>query len=475
MNDPEERPAMLAQHIFTAVADDLARRCRGELIGPDHADYDAARRVWNGEIDRRPALIVRCAGTADVQAAVDAARTHGLPLAVRGGGHSARGHGTCDDGIVADLSPMSAVAVDPQARIARAGAGATWGDFDAATQAHGLAVTGGRFSTTGIAGLTLGSGSGWLERKCGLTADSLVSAEVVTADGRVLRAGEEENADLFWGLRGGSGNFGVVTEFEFRLHEVGPIVYGGLMASTPDRAGRILRYVRELMADAPDDLGLAVAFISAPPEPFVPPEMHFQPLVGVVVCWTGGIVEGEGALATLREVAQPVMDMVQPMPYTALQSMLDAGGPHGIHAYMKAEFLDELSDAAIDELVAHGAARPGPFVQLLIEPMGGAIGRVPEDAMALGRRDVPWCYHAISMWMDPSPEAAAAHVAWTRELAADLVPHTVDGVYLNYTSDEGEERVRASYGAERYARLVALKDKYDPGNLFRLNQNIAPS
>jgi hypothetical protein len=357
----------------------------------------------------------------------------------------------------------------------RAEAGLTWGEFDAATQEHGLAVTGGRFSTTGIAGLTLGSGSGWLERKCGLTADNLISIELVTADGRVVRASADENPELFWGLRGGGGNFGVVTTFEYRLHQVGPLIYGGMLVSLPDRAETILKFMRDYMRDAPKDLGAGIAFISAPPEPFVPPEMHFKPIIGMVICWTGDHEAGERVLAPIREAAQPVMDMVQPMPYTALQSMLDAGGAYGTRGYMKAEFLEDLGDEAIAKLTKHGADRPGPLVQLLLEPMGGAIGEVGENDTALGRRDVRWCYHALSMWMEPDQETADRHVAWAKGLAADLAPETTTGVYLNYTSDQGDERVRSTYGPVKYDRLVALKDEYDPANLFRLNQNIKPS
>jgi FAD/FMN-containing dehydrogenase len=467
---------MTEQLLTPAAVEELARGFGGELIGPEHTGYDSARAVWNGMFDHEPALVARCGGTDDVIAAVAFGRENGLPIAVRGGGHSPGGYSTCEAGLVIDLSPMKAIRVDTAAKTARAEAGMTWGEFDAATQQHGLAVTGGRFSTTGIAGLTLGSGSGWLERKCGLTADNLLSAQVVTADGRLLTAGEGENQELFWGLRGGSGNFGIVTEFTYRLHDVGPLIYGGMLVALPDRAEAILRWARDEMPDAPDDLGLGVAFVSAPPEPFVPAEMHFKPVMGVIVCWTGDHAEGERVLAPLREVAQPVMDMVQPMPYTALQSMLDAGGPHGIHAYMKAEFLPELSDEAIGTLVRHGSARPGPMAQLLMEPMGGAISRIGEDATALGRRDVPWCFHALSLWMDDGEQATTdAHVAWAKELGAAMEPYTTTGVYLNYTSDEGEERVRSTYGPEKYARLVALKDQYDPENVFRLNQNIKPS
>ena len=466
---------MATQKLVPEVMDDLAGRFRGELVLPGDAGYDDARSVWNGMIDRRPALIARCTSTADVVAAVDAARASGLTVSVRGGGHSVTGHATCDDGIVIDLSPMKHVVVDAEAQTARADGGLTWGEFDAATQEHGLAVTGGRFSTTGIGGLTLGSGSGWLERKCGLSADNLLSAEVVLADGSVVTAGPDENADLFWGLRGGGGNFGIVTCFEYRLHLVGPIIYGGMLLSAPDRAGDILRCFRDLMEGAPDDLGGAVAFISAPPEPFVPEAARGKPAVGVVICWTGDHDEGERIVAPLREAAQPVADLVGPMPYAALQSMLDAGGPKGVRAYMKAEFLEDLGDEVVDKLADHGLQPPGPMTQLLIEPMGGAISRVREQDTALGRRDTAWCYHAIALWMDPGQEAQDAHFAWARGISQDLAPHTRPGVYLNYTSDEGEARVQSSYGEERYARLVALKDAYDPTNLFALNQNIRPS
>jgi FAD binding domain/Berberine and berberine like len=447
----------------------------GQLLRESDEGYEQARKVWNGSIDRRPALIARCRSVDDVCAAVRFGRQSGLTLAVRGGGHSAQGYGTWDDALVVDLAPMKGIEIDPSSRTARAQAGLTWGEFDKATQDHALAVTGGRFSTTGIAGLTLGSGSGWLERRCGLTSDNLISAEVVTADGVVVTASAEENPDLLWGLRGGGGNFGIVTSFTYQLHAIGPMIYGGMMVSLPDRGPAILRFLREYMADAPDDLGLGAAFISAPPEPFVPQEMHFAPIFGLVVCWTGDTDEGERILAPIREVAEPVMDMVQPLPYLALQSMLDAGGPPGTRAYMKAEFLPELSDQVIDKLSAHGGSRPGPMVQLLLEPMGGAISRVDTGDTALGVRDVPWCYHALSLWLDPDEAAGSAHVAWARELAQDLAPDTTAGVYLNFTSDVGDDRVREMYGPERYAKLVALKDRYDPQNVFRLNQNIRPS
>ncbi|HEY7630305.1 MAG TPA: FAD-binding oxidoreductase [Thermoleophilaceae bacterium] len=445
----------------------------GEQLRPGDAGYDDARVVWNGLFDRHPALIARCLSTDDVVAAVNYGRENDLTIAVRSGGHSAAGHSSVDDGLVIDLTQMKRIDVDPETQITRCQPGLTWGEFDGATQMHGLATTGGRFSTTGIAGLLLGSGSGWLERKCGLTADNLISAEVVTADGSVVRCSAEENPDLFWGIRGGGGNFGIVTEFELKLHKIGPMIYGGLMGSSPDRAAEILAFMRDYMADAPEDLGAGVALISAPPLPVVPEEMHFQPVVGIVICWTGSKEEGEKVLAPIREVAQPALDMVGEMPYTVLQTMLDEGGPYGVRGYLKAEFIEELNDEAIEKLVAAGASRPGPMVQLLLEPLGGAIER--NEDTAISRRDVSWCYHALAMWMDPSQEAYDSHVAWTKDLTESMKPHTTTGVYLNFTSEDDEDRVRSTYDPEKYTRLVALKDKYDPQNLFRLNANIKPS
>jgi hypothetical protein len=445
----------------------------GEQIRPGDPGYDEARVLWNGLFDKHPALIARCTSTADVVAAVNYGRDNGLEIAVRSGGHSAAGHSSVDDGLVIDLSQMKRIDVDPDSQITRCQPGLTWGEFDGATQVHGLATTGGRFSTTGIAGLLLGSGSGWIERRCGLTADNLLSAEVVLADGSVVRASKDENPELFWGIRGGGGNFGIVTEFEIKLHKIGPMIYGGLLGCAPERAPEITRFLRDYMETAPDDLGVGIGFISAPPLPVVPEEMHFQPVCGLVICWTGTKEEGEKVLAPIREVAQPVLDMVQEMPYTVLQRMLDEGGPYGVRGYLKAEFISDLNEDAIAKLVDAGAKRPGPMVQLLLEPLGGQIAR--NEDTAISRRDVAWCYHALSMWMDPSEEAADAHVAWVKDLTETMKPHTTSGVYLNFTIDNDDDRVRKTFGEEKYARLQALKDKYDPQNLFRLNANIKPS
>jgi FAD/FMN-containing dehydrogenase len=456
--------------------DALRAAFQGELLSEDDGGYDEARKIFNGCFDRRPALIVRCTCTSDVQAAVDYARATDMTVSVKGGGHSAQGFAVWDESLMIDLSPMKGIDIDADAAVVKAQAGLTWGEFDAATQEHGLAITGGLFSTTGIAGITLGSGSGWLERRCGLTSDSLLSAEVVTADGSVVTASEEENPDLLWGLRGGNGNFGIVTSFTYRMHRIGPMIYGGMLVALPDRAAEVLRFLREFMADAPDDLNVTPAFVSAPPEPDVPEAMHFAPILGLVVCWTGPMEEGERMLAPVREVAQPVMDKVGPMPYTALQTMLDGSAPYGTRAYLKAEFLPELSDEAIKQLVRYGSDRPGPMVQLIVEPMGGAIDRVGADESALSR-DAAWCYHALAMWpQDNADEGVAeAHAAWAKGLSADIAEQTMDGVYLNFTSDDDGDRVRRTYGPERYARLLGLKDKYDPTNLFHLNPNIPPS
>jgi hypothetical protein len=453
----------------SSLIDDFA----GEQIRPGDPGYDEARVLWNGLFDKHPALIARCTSTADVVAAVNYGRDNGLEIAVRSGGHSAAGHSSVDDGLVIDLSQMKRIDVDPDSQITLCQPGLTWAEFDGATQVHGLATTGGRFSTTGIAGLLLGSGSGWIERKCGLTADNLLSAEVVLADGSVVRASKDENPELFWGIRGGGGNFGIVTEFEIKLHKIGPMIYGGLLGCAPERAPEITRFLRDYMETAPDDLGVGIGFISAPPLPVVPEEMHFQPVCGLVICWTGTKEEGEKVLAPIREVAQPVLDMVQEMPYTVLQGMLDEGGPYGVRGYLKAEFISDLNEDAIAKLVDAGAKRPGPMVQLLLEPLGGQIAR--NEDTAISRRDVSWCYHALSMWMDPSEEAADAHVAWVKDLTETMKPHTTSGVYLNFTIDNDDDRVRKTFGEEKYARLQALKDRYDPQNLFRLNANIKPS
>jgi FAD/FMN-containing dehydrogenase len=456
----------------TAIAE-LKGTFGGALLRSEEDGYDAARAIFNGMIDRRPAVIARCSGVADVIAAVRFARDNDLVIAVKGGGHGVPGYAVCEDGVMIDLSPMKGIWVDPRRKVARAQAGLTWGEFDRETQQFGLAVTGGRHPTTGIAGLTLGSGSGWLERKLGLTADNLISADLVTADGSFVTASEDENPDLFWGIRGGGGNFGIATSFEYRLHEIGPIVLGGMMAFPRAIAGDLVRVFRGLMDAAPDDLGAALAFITAPPEPFVPEEARGQPAVGAVICWTGDIEEGEKVIKPLRDLG-PVLDIVGPIPYAqGVQRLIEPGNPAGLQNYWKADFIDELTDEAIDALVGEINKAASPMTQLILEPLGGALARVDEDAMALGNRQAAFAYHCIATWDDPAEDDV--HVGWAKDLGNAMERFAVPGVYLNYTSDqENPERVRSTYGA-KYERLVALKDKYDPDNVFCLNPNIKPS
>jgi FAD/FMN-containing dehydrogenase len=455
-----------------ASLEGFAEGFRGALIQPGDGGYESARRVFNGMIDRRPALIARCTGVADVIAAVNFARENELLVAVRGGGHSVPGYGTCDSGIVIDLSSMRDIRVDPVARTARAQGGVTWGEFDRETQIFGLAVTGGRVSTTGIAGLTLGSGSGWLERRLGYTCDNLLSADVVLADGRFVTASESENADLFWGLRGGGGNFGVVTEFELRVHDVGPIVLGGMLLWPRERAAEVLHVWRALMEEAPDELGTGFAFITAPPEPFVPEHLRGQPAVGILVCYAGDVAAGQEAIGPLRQLG-PDLDLVQPMPYTVVQTLIDAPNQPGFQNYWKAEFLPELSNDAVDVLVERAALIRSPLTQLYIEPLGGAVARVGGDDTALGNRSARYAFHCETMWADPAE--ADTHIAWARGFAEAMQPFAVPGVYLNFTSDqEQEERVRSSYGP-KYERLAELKRRYDQDNFFSLNPNIRPA
>ncbi|MGH2994029.1 MAG: FAD-binding oxidoreductase [Solirubrobacterales bacterium] len=445
----------------------------GEIVASGDPSYDELRRGFNGIFDRRPALIARCAGATDVAAAVRFARERGLPASVYGGGHGVTGNAVCDDGVMIDLRPMKGIEIDPEARTCRVGAGLTWGELDAATQEHGLAVTGGRHPTTGVSGLTLGAGSGWIERKCGYTVDNLLSVEIVTADGRILTASESENPQLFWGTRGGGGNFGVVTAFELRLHPIGPTVLGGMLMYPAAMAAGVLANLRDVMADAPDEVGSGVALLTAPPEEFVPEPVRGEPVAGVIVCYAGPPEDGEEALRPLREFGPPAMDMVEPMPYIAIQRLIEDGYPAGMRNYWTGDFLGGLPEEAIEVMCRYHLSKPSPLTQILTLPGGGAAARVPDDAMALGSRGAPFNYHITSLWPDPADDEA--NIAWTRELAAELKPFTTGHAYLNFLGDEGEERVIAAFKPEAYARLTALKDRYDPENLFRFNQNIRPS
>ena len=424
-------------------------------------------------IDRRPALIARCHDAADVAAAVTFGRKSGMPVAVYGGGHGVTGNAVCTDGLVIDLRPMKGIEVNPVARTCRAEAGLTWGELDAATQEHGLAVTGGRVSSTGIAGLVLGSGSGWIERKYGFTVDSLLSVEIITADGQIRTASDTENPDLFWAIRGGGGNFGVVTSFKFRLHPLGPVVLGGMLMYPAPMAAAVIRNFRDFMANAPDEVGGAVALVTAPNEEFVPEPVRGQPVAGVVLCYAGSPEEGEKALQPLREFGPPPLDLVQPMPYVALQRLIDAGNQEGLRNYWTAEFLTGLPDDAVQQVTERHLTAPSPFTQVIIVAGGGAVARVPSGRTALGQRQAPFNIHVLSMWTDPADDDR--NIAWTREFGAMLKPYATGRVYLNYIGDEGTDRVRAAFGPEMYPKLQAVKDRYDPGNLFRLNQNIEPS
>jgi len=444
----------------------------GDVITPDHAEYETARRVWNGMIDKRPALIVRCTSAADVKHALAYARAEGLPIAVRGGAHNVAGNATVDDGIVIDLSRMKGIRIDAEKRLALAEPGLTWGEYDAATQAHGLATTGGLISTTGIAGFTLGGGIGWLMRRHGLTVDNLVAADLVTAEGETLRASESENKDLFWALRGGGGNFGIITRFEYRLHPV-PQVIGGLTLYPAVRAGSMLRFFRELTDSAPDELTLLFAFLTAPPEPFVPEHLRMKPVVAIVLCYTGDLGEGERIVRPIKSFGPPAVDLIGPMPYPALQSMLDAGAPSGMQNYWKACYLGSLSDAALDLLVEHCSRIRSPLSQVHLHHMGGAVARVAKDATAFVHRDAAFLMNIVGIWPDPAQNET--HIRWAREFADAMAPHTTGGVYVNFLGNEGEERVRAAYSEEGYDRLVEVKTKFDPNNVFHLNQNIKPS
>jgi FAD/FMN-containing dehydrogenase len=457
---------------LTETLEHLSAAFRGPLVTPSDPDYDQARSVWNAMVDRRPAVVARCTGPADVVAAVNYARENDLLTAVRGGAHSAAGKGTCDDGIVIDLSPMRGIRVDRDARMVRAQGGVTWGEFDRETQAFGLATPGGVVSTTGIAGLTLGGGFGWLTRKYGLSCDNLLSVDLVTADGEQLVCSEIENPDLFWALRGGGGNFGVATSFEYQLHPVGPIILGGIMGWPIAQASEILAFHREQTRGAPDELGISTAFVTAPPLPFVPDSLQFRPVIVAILCWSGDIDEGREVIRPWLDQAPPIL-MVDALPYTFLQAVQDDMAPPGRHSYWKAGYLDELTDDAIAAAVGVAEQVPSPFSLAELVLWGGAVGRVGADETAFGQRDGRFLFNAVSMWEDPA--AADANVAWARDFHDALQPFASGGVYVNFLSDEGPERIAAAYGPEKFARLARIKAEYDPENLFRLNQNIPPA
>jgi FAD/FMN-containing dehydrogenase len=446
---------------------------RGVVGLPGDSDYEEAINIWNAAIPRRPALVARCASSEDVSSALRFAARQGLEVSVRGGGHNYAGCSLTDGGLMIDLTPMKSVTVDPERHRARCGGGTTWGEMDAATQAHGLAVPGGFISRTGVGGLTLGGGVGWLSRLAGLSADNLVGAEVVIADGSVLRASEDENAELFWGIRGGGGNFGVVTEFEFRLHQVGPMVQLGLFLFRPDQGGDLFRCAREFVDGLPDECGVFMAGLSAPPEPFVPEDLHFTPVYALLLVGLGSEEEHAQLIRPIKDALDPIVELVTPIPYVGLQQMFDASAPWGLHNYEKAVYLAELSDGAIDTILEHQAKKMSPLSFVPIFVLGGAYRAADESATAFGgSRDIRYIVNISATAM--SPDAYEAERAWSRAYWAALVEHAVGvGSYVNFMTDYEADRVRSAYGP-KFERLQQIKATYDPGNVFHLNPNIPP-
>ena len=446
---------------------------RGVVLSAADADYDEARRVWNGAIDRRPAVIARGLDHSDVAAAIRYARERDLAIAVRGGGHGVAGAATVDGGLVVDLSAMRGVHVDPIRRRAWVGGGALWGDVDAATQAYGLATVGGIVTHTGVGGLTLGGGLGWLMRAQGLAVDNLRSARLVTADGEGLVVSEAEHPELFWALRGGGGNFGVVTSFEFALHPRGPVLAGPLVWPL-EAAPTLLREYRDFIASAPEELATIVVLRHAPPVEPLPPSIHGRPVCIVFVCWTGEHAAGERAIAPLRRLGHPLVDGIAARPYVELQSALDAGAPHGWHSYWKSCELPALTDETIDLLAEHASRIESPRSYIIMFQLGGAVGRVSEEATAYSQRAAAHNVNVDAVWLPMEEDRAEREPAWARATYAALAPYQL-GVYVNFLGDEGQERVRSAYGEGKYRRLAEIKAKYDPENVFRLNQNIRPA
>jgi FAD/FMN-containing dehydrogenase len=449
----------------------LRASLQGEVIGPADGGYDEHRRVWNGSIDRHPAVIARCTSVDDVRSAIRFGRDHQLPVAVRGGGHSFPGLSTCDRGLVIDLRPMNGVRVDPDTRVAGAQAGLLLGELDQHTQEHGLAVPAGIVSHTGLAGLTLGGGIGWIMRKYGLTVDSLQSVDLVTADGEFVRAGEDENAELFWGLRGGGGNFGVVTEFRFRLHSLGPQVMAGVTFWLMDDAERVLRRYRDWAAECPDELMTIVVQRLAPPLPVVPPELVGRPVIALAGCYAGPVDDGERVLRPMRGFGSPVLDLFAPKPFLAHQQMFDPSFRRGCWYHVRSCDVAALTDEVIDIVAEHGRRISSPLSSIALWQMGGAVARVAEDATAFSGRSAGFTFNINGN--TPTAEGFDEQRQWARDYWAALSPfHT--GVYVNFLMEEGQARVRQAYGGAQYERLAALKRAYDPTNLFRLNQNISP-
>jgi FAD/FMN-containing dehydrogenase len=465
-----------APPLETTALGRLGGSFRGELLLPTNPGYDAARRIWNGVIERHPACIARCMGVADVVAAVRIARERDLEIAVRGGGHNVAGTAVCDDGIVVDLSEMRAVWVDHAGRTAWVQGGALWADVDHETQAHGLGTTGGIVGHTGVAGLTLGGGLGFLMRKHGLTVDNLLAAEVVTADGSVVRASADEHPDLFWALRGGGGNFGVVTSFRFALHPLGPTVVAGPVFWPADDTTDVLRFYRDFAAEAPDELGTVVRLGTVPPLPSIPEDLHWRPAIAVACCYAGPVEDGERAVRALRRFGTPLVDLLAPSPYATFQGGLDDTVLHGWHYYWKGTDLAGLSDDAIAAIADHAYAAGSPRSYAAIFHMGGAVARAPHDATAFSGRDAAHNIVIDAVWLpEESGERAVTETAWARRFLHALQPHRAGGVYLNFLdADDDASRVREAYGDQSYRRLAEVKAKYDPDNVFHHNKNIPP-
>ena len=455
----------------TEGLEELRSGLHGSLLTPSSDGYDQARTIWNAMIDRRPAVIARCADAGDAAKAVRFAQAHDLVVAVRGGGHNIAGNAVCDGGIVIDLSPMTSVRVDPAARTARVGGGATLADFDREAQAHGLATPLGINSTTGVAGLTLGGGFGWLSRRLGLTIDNLLSAEVVTAAGDIIQVSASEHPDLFWAIRGGGGNFGVVTSFEFRLHPVGPEVLSGMIVHPLADARDVLHFYRDFLPTTPEELVCWFVLRKAPPLPFLPPEWHGREILALALCWSGGVEEGVRAAAPLRAFGRPLADLVAPHPNAARQTVHDPQLGPGQRNYRKSHDFRELNDGLIDVLVYYAGKLPDPQSEIAFAQLGGAVSRVPSAATAYTHRDAQFVLNVHGRWGDAAKDAAC--IGWARELFWATTPFATGGVYVNFLTQEEGDRIRAAYGGN-YDRLVRLKSRYDPTNLFRVNQNIRP-
>jgi FAD/FMN-containing dehydrogenase len=456
-------------------ADSLQRfrtSLRGSLLLPGEAGYEDARTVWNGMIDRRPALVARCLGTADVLAAVNFARELGLAFSIKGGGHNIAGLATSDGGLMLDMSLMRGVWVDTGRRIARAQPGCLLGDVDRETQLHGLAAVLGFVSNTGIAGLTLGGGFGYLTSRYGWTSDTVLSMEVVTADGRVVRASEEENSDLFWGLRGGGGNFGAVTQFEYRLFPLGPEIMAGAIAWPAEEAPRVLELFRSIVEEARPELTCAAVFRLAPPAPWLPKEIHGKPIIALFVCHSGSIADGEKVVAPIKAFGRPLGDIVQRRPYTSQQSILDATQPKGRRYYWKSEYLAGVTPEISKGVIEHGGRITSPFSGIVLFPVGGAIAKLPNNHSAVGNRDASVVLNITASWENPQDDGA--NIAWARTAWQEMKSFSTGGTYINFqTEDEGEDRIRSAYGAN-HDRLVDIKTKWDPRNLFRMNKNVTP-